>query len=226
MVVRQFLLLYLISVLGGGVVPSNDHVLKHHFKMHSQDSWDVFESLTAKGEWHIGTADYFVDYYIKQPNKWTAVGTEGEEHLISNGLYAGTKGIGETSGAIAFSPEEALALSFVWNFGSPLYPIADELIKKESVQVDQKPCNWYQYSDDKFLYDFFITKSDHLFYKVSISNADKKVIGTTTITQYRKFGPYEMPSQVMIKTENIEYLMVFTDYVIGDYVPDSRFSFK
>lgn len=205
---------------------SNDHVLKHHFKMHSQENWDAFESLTAKGEWHIGATDYLVDFYIKQPNKWTAVETDGNRQLISNKLYAGTRGLSETMNAVAFSPEEAIALSYVWNFGSPLYRIADALEKKETVEVDQKSCNWYQYTDDNFIYDFFITKSDHLFYKVSISNIDQEVVGTTTITQYRKFGPYEMPSQVLIKTDEIDYLMVFTDYVIGDYVPDRKFSFE
>jgi hypothetical protein len=225
MMVYQFLLFYLITGLGGDSSPSNDHVLKHHFKMHSQDSWNAFESLTAKGEWHSGTGDYLVDYYIKQPNRWSAVGVDGRAQLISNGLYAGSKGIVNKSGATAFLPEEALALSFTWNFGSPLYPIVGNLTRKQSVQVDQKPCNWYQYSDDNYVYDFFISKSDHLFYKASISKEGEEVLATTTIAQYRRFGPYQMPSQVMIKTENIEYLMVFTDYVIGDYVSDTRFYF-
>jgi hypothetical protein len=226
MLANQLLILFFQLWVNSTPFSSHDHVLKHHFKVHNQENWDVFESLTAKGEWHIGPADYFVDYYIKQPNKWAAVGSQGNQRLISNKLYAGTSGIDEVAGTKAFLPEEALTLSFVWNFGSPLFPIADQLEKKESVEVDQKPCHWYQYNDENFLYDFFITKSDHLFYKVSISSKDQGVIGTTTIAQYRKFGPYEMPSQVIIKTKRIDYLMVFTDYVVGDYVSDRQFSFE
>lgn len=222
----SYILSYLFLLFGMSMpATSSDHALKHHFRSHNQENWQAFESLTAKGEWHIGAADYFVRYYIKQPNKWTAIATEGQERLISNQWYAGIQGVGEAPGAVAFDKEEALALSFVWNFGSPLYPLSDQLVKKENVEVDQKPCYWYQYTGEEWVYDFFVTKSDHLFYKVTISDLEGNAVGSTTMIQYRKFGPYEMPSQVQIRTEEIDYLMVFTDYVIGDYVPNSRFSF-
>ena len=204
---------------------SNDHVLKHHFNAHSQEDWSLFESLTAKGEWHLGAKDYFVDYFIKQPNRWAAVTEEGAQRLISNSLYAGTKGLTDLPEATAFAAEEALALSFVWSFGSPLFEIADQLSKKGAIQMDQKPCHWYQFKEDKYTYDYFITKSDHLFYKVTISNEEGLVVASTTMAQYRKFGPYHMPSQVTVKTARLDYLMVFTDYVIGDYVSDREFSF-
>lgn len=201
---------------------TNDHALKKHFEAHRQNDWNAFESLTAQGEWHLGPDMYLVDYFIKKPNKWSAIAKEGKQQLISNQLFAGQIGLAPNNSQ-ALEPAEAIALSYVWSFGSPLYSIADQLQRKEELQVDQIPCHWYQYQKETMTYDFFISQKDHLFYKVVVTNEEGLVQSSTTIRQYRQFGPYQMPSQVTIKTEHLEYLMVFTDYVIGDYVDDRIF---
>jgi hypothetical protein len=223
MFVKVFLFVWMIPAFSGNMDDS-DHVLKQHFKAHSQEDWNLFESLTAKGEWHIGPRMIYVDYQMKSPNKLAARSQKGKEALVSNQLYAGIKGLDETSKkGLAFGPDVALALSFVWPFGSPLASIEDQLTKKEDVQVDKEICHWYQQKLNKYTFDFFIRKTDKLFYKVTITDEKEVVVGTTTMKQYRKFGPYHLPSQVEVKTAELDYLLVFTDYVIGDYVTNDAF---
>jgi hypothetical protein len=200
-----------------------DPILERHFLAHDQSDWNQFESLTAKGEWHIGSKTIYVDYLISKPHKLAAVSRNTREKLVTNELYAGMRGEDElTRKGIAFDLNEAISLSYAWSFGSPLFDDQEDLIRKEDVSVDQIPCYWYQRPEGRFTYDYFIRKSDNLHHKVTVSALDGRTVGTVTVEQYRKLGLFYMPSQVRIKTSKIDFLLVFTEYLIGDYVrPDS-----
>jgi hypothetical protein len=197
--------------------------LEKHFEAHRQSDWQYIKSATALGEWHSAHGDFLVDYYLKSHDKIAIIGTEKKVSRIGNGLAAWEAGEWTENKATALQINETLGLNQVWYFGSPLWDIRDKLVENDDVKIDDFECTWYSFLTNKLRYDYFIRKKDQLLYSVSITDLEGVQLLTRKVEQYRKFGPFYLPSQVRITTTEGSDLYVFTNYLLGEAVKDNWF---
>ncbi|MFT4739044.1 MAG: hypothetical protein ACI8QD_000536 [Cyclobacteriaceae bacterium] len=197
--------------------------LRKHFEAHLQHEWKGIKTVTGKGEWHSGEGDFFVSYQVKRdkgiaildrklPMKWW---TDGVQTKIQ---APWTNGQTEPS-----TPISGLVLGQLWSFGSPLEPFKHNLIAKGEVKVDEFYCYWFRYEGAPYSFDFFLKKKDLLLYKTNVINLNSETVLTRTVERYRTFGPFAIPMQIVINTEEDKHLFVFTEVLLGDPVSDLLF---
>lgn len=217
---------FLIKILLWSILFKNGKgdELSKHFEAHRQSDWQYVLTMSASGEWYTEQGDIEVSYYFKGANKRAVVAKDNSTIRVMNAESGWEKAEWTNQEPQKLDEIDLMAFEQIWYFGSPLWGVRDRITRQPDVKIDEYLCSWYRLQEGELTYDYFIRQKDDLLYSISISNAEGFAIVNRKVLQYRDFGGFVLPSQVLIVTSASRNQYIFTDFVIGDVVKESWFS--
>lgn len=214
----SILFMFFLSWSAPSQQPDPKEILEKHFLAYKQSQWDALETVTATGKLDIAGKKWSMRMKARYPDM-TRVETARMISGTNGGDYWKLDRDVDPRKAITQELGDRVFQANVFSFGSPL--AQDQLDLSFLGMMDKEGSLYFvfEWQGEGRKTKFYIDRKNYLMaFQEILWTANANDVFKITYEGYRTFGPFQIPIAINFESKDLNYSVVYDDFLIGDYV--------